>query len=309
MVHVPGAVDTAGERGGAGVSLRAVSMRAAYHTAGRVPGPFYRLAPVVAWTVWNLNPAWRRRLTRTMLPLCEGDRARARRAARRALQHVLEYYLDLVTLPRRDMSRFEQDHLEIFHNERLDLLRSNGPVLLVSAHTGNAEMAIQALTFRGRSFVALVERLEPRDWAEYMLRLRSSAGGTFLEANFAGVRSCIEALRRGGVVGVMGDRDIQHTGVCTSFFGRRVRLPRGPWELARRTGATVIPIFSTRKRGDQFRVYVEEPFVVEESEDAERDIRAAVERYVLLLERHLRRDPGQWAVLEDFWKVHACGEG
>lgn len=291
------------------MSAQAWAMRAAGLVAGRRPGPFYAVAPAVARVTWWLNPRVRRRLTRNMLPLCEGDRSRARREGLRALQHVLEYYLDLVTLPGRDMSRFEAEHLEIFHVERLELLRTNGAVLLVSAHTGNAELAIQALTYRGRSFVALVERLEPRDWAEYMLKLRSSAGGTFLETNFGGVRTCIETLRAGGVVGMMGDRDIQHTGVCTRLFDRPVRLPRGPWELARRTGALVIPIFSSRKRGDQFRIDVEEPFRVEETEDADGDIRAAVERFAGLLERHLRRDPGQWAVLEDFWRVHACGEG
>lgn len=291
------------------MSLRALTMRVAFYVAGRRPGPFYALAPLVARVVWELNPALRRRVIRNLLPLCEGDRRRARREGRRALQHVLAYYLDLVTLPHREMSRFEEEHLEIFHGERLELLRTNGAVLLVSAHTGNAELAIQALTYRGRAFVALVERLEPRDWAEYLLRLRSSAGGTFLEANFPGVRACIEALRSGGVVGMMGDRDIQHTGVCTELFGRAVRLPRGPWELARRTEALVIPIFSSRKRGDQFRIDVGEPFRVAASEDADADIRQAVERFAGLLEQHLRRDPGQWAVLEDFWRVHACGEG
>ncbi len=284
-------------------------MRAAYLLAGRWPGPFYGLAPIVARATWALRPGLRRRVIRNLLPVCDGDRVRARREGVRAVQHVLTYYLDMVTLPRREMARFEAEHLEIYHGERLELLRSNGAVLLVSAHTGNAELAIQALTYRGREFVALVERLEPRDWAEYMLRLRSSAGGTFLEANFAGVRACIETLRQGGVVGVMGDRDIQHTGVCTQLFGRSVRLPRGPWELARRTDALVIPIFSSRKRADQFRIDVEEPFRVGATDDADADIRGAVERFAALLERHLRRDPGQWAVLEDYWRVHACGEG
>ena len=291
------------------MSLRALMMRVAAQTAGRVPGVAYPLAPVVGWAVWHTSPATRRRVIRNMLPLCDGDPRRARREARRALTHVQAYFLDLATLPHRDMSRFEAEHLEIFHGQRLELLRSGEPVLLVSAHTGNAELAIQALTYRGRSFVALVERLEPRDWAEYMLKLRSSAGGTFLEAGFGGVRACIETLRNGGVVGVMGDRDIQHTGVCVRLFDRPVKLPRGPWELARRTGAIVLPIFSSRKRGDQFRIDVEEPFRVTETDDAEADIRGAAERFAGLLERHLRRDPGQWAVLEDFWRVHACGEG
>jgi predicted LPLAT superfamily acyltransferase len=52
---------------------------------------------------------------------------------------------------------------------------------------------------------------------------------------------------------------------------------------------------------------VGEPFVVERTADEDSDIRAAMARYVELFERHLRRDPGQWMVLEDFWRAHRCG--
>jgi KDO2-lipid IV(A) lauroyltransferase len=117
----------------------------------------------------------------------------------------------------------------------------------------------------------------------------------------------LAALKEGQIAGVMGDRDIQETGVCVTFCGRQVRVPRGPWELARRFDAPVLPVFSARKHGDQFRIDVGEAFHVARSGDLECDIRGAAERYVRLLEAQLRRDPGQWTVLEDFWKVHGCG--
>lgn len=276
---------------------------------GRFPALSYPFGWFAGWMAWNLRPAMRRRLTRTMLPLCGGNRRLARHAGLAACRHVAWYWIDLCTLRYRDLSRVEPDHLRLVNPQRLAVLSEPGPVIVVSAHTGNAELAIQALTYRGRPFVALVEPLQPRDFALELLRLRSVAGGKFHEASFGGLRACIETLEEGGLVGVMGDRDIQGSGVCVEFCGRTVKLPRGPWDLARRTGSLVLPVLSSRIRRDDFAVWVEEPIRVAQSADPERDIREAIERWCLILEKHLRRDPAQWTVLEDFWEVHRCGEG
>jgi KDO2-lipid IV(A) lauroyltransferase len=281
-------------------------MRVLRPIVARFPWVFYAVAHGVAGTAWLTRRDIRRMLVRNMLPLCDGDIARARREGRRAMRFVAQYYVDLASLPRRDMARFESEHLALVHGERLAVLEQPGPIVVVSAHTGNAELAVQALTFRGRSFVALVEELKPPAWSEYLLRLRAAAGGHFHEANFGGVRACVEALKAGQLVGVMGDRDIQGTGVCVTLFDREVRIPRGPWELARRTNALVLPVFCSRIERDDFAVWVGEAFRVASSDDMEADVAEAAERYTKLLEDHLKRDPAQWAFLEDFWKVHGC---
>ena len=276
--------------------------------AGRFPGLFYGVASVVGWAAWKTQTEWRGNLIRNLLPLCGGDPVRAQHESLRAYRNVARYWVDVTTLPYRHMANFERDHLQIENAERLAILDEPGALVAVSAHTGNVELAIQALTYRGRPFVALVERLDPPALMRYMLRLRSAAGAQFHEANFRGLRACVEALRQGQIVGVMGDRDIQGTGMCATLAGRQVRLPRGPWDLARRTGATVLPVFSHRIDGDDFRMFIEEPFRVEVTGDEDCDIRRAIERWASILEAHLQRDPGQWTVLEDFWSVHACAE-
>ncbi|MEO6396909.1 MAG: lysophospholipid acyltransferase family protein [Tepidiformaceae bacterium] len=280
--------------------------RLARPLVGRFPQFFYRLSPLAGWLAYHLRPAVRRNVVRNMLPLCDGDLRLAKREARQACQHVAQYWVDLASLPRRKMGRFEAERITLVHGERLALLEAPGPVVAVSAHMGNVELVIQALTYRGRDFIALVEAQKPPEWSHYLLELRSSTGGNFHEAGFGGLRSSLSALNHGQLVGLMGDRDIQQTGHCVELAGRKVKLPRGPWELARRSGAVLLPVFCSRTRRDFFDVYVEEPFCVARSEDPEADVRAAAERYARLLEAHLRRDPGQWAVLEDFWKAHAC---
>ncbi len=287
--------------------MRLLALRLLGPVAGRYPGPAYAVASTLGWLGWRLMPFERGRVLRNVLPLCDGDRERARKEGVKVFQNVARYWVDLVSMPYRDMSEFERQHLHIDHAERLKALEVAGPVVAVSAHTGNAELAVQALTWRGRPYVALVERLEPPGVAEHVARLRTSAGGTFHEADFQGLKALIAALRRGELIGVMGDRDIQHAGVCVRLAGRLVRLPRGPWDLARKTNALVVPIFTTRLHGDHFALHVEEPFQVPHTDDPEDDARVAAERFAAILEAHLQREPGQWAVLEDYWRVHGCG--
>lgn len=276
-------------------------------TIRRFPRLYYALSMAIGWGLFHGFPSYRRNVTRNMLPLCDGDLARARKQARRACQMSAQYYVDLIAMPRREhMENFERDHLTVFNGERLTVLEQSGPIVAVSTHTGNVELAVQALIYRGRHFVALVEALEPPEWSQEVLKMRSAIGGGFYEANFAGVRTCLEALKRGEVLGLMGDRDIQGTGICTELFGRHVRLPRGPWELARRGDALVLPVFCRRTHTDHFDVHVEEAFKVPRTSDAEGDLRWAAARFARLAEAHLRADPGQWLVLEDFWGVHAC---
>lgn len=289
--------------------LRLACLRLSAPIVGRMPWLFYQVALIAGRVAWEISPTRRRNLVRNMLPFVEGDQRRARAAGLRAFQNVARYWVDLTTLPHRRLATFERDHIHLIGGEHLHVLDRAGPVVVVSAHTGNAELVIQALTYRGRPFAALVETLDPPQFADSLLRLRSVAGGRFYEANFAGVRACLEALRGGGLVGVMGDRDIQGSGVPAVIAGRSVRLPRGPWELARRSGAVVLPVLTARRGADDFDVYVEEAFCVHPGGDPEAEVRRAVDRWAAVLERHLRRDPGQWTVLEDFWEAHRCGQG
>lgn len=290
------------------MSFRLWFMRMTQPFMGRFPGVFYLVAPWIGWVTFQIRPNMRRRLVRNMLPLVGGDQRAAKRAGLAASQNIAQYFVDLCTIPERMMERFEADHLELVHPERLAVLKESGPVIAMSAHSGNAELAIQALTFRGRPFVALVETQRPRAWSRYLLQLRSSAGGGFYETGFQGIRACLETLQEGGLVGFMGDRDIQGNGMCVELAGRHVRLPRGPWEIARRSRAVVLPVFTARIHNDHFRLFVEEPFWVAQTSDEERDILEAVTRFAGLLEEHLRRDPGQWAFTEDFWRDHSCGK-
>ncbi len=288
--------------------VKLLLLRLGVPLAGRAPWFFYRLAVAVGWVAWQVQPRRRQRVVNNLLLLCGGDERRARLQGIEVFKHVARYYVDLATLPRRDIARFERDHLRVVNGERLKVLDSPGPLLVLSAHTGNPELAVQGFTNRGRAFVALVEPLRPPALANYLLALRSSTGGAFFQADRRGVRACLDALRDGKLVAIIADRDIQGTGVCVDLCGRRVKLPRGPFELARRTHALLVPILAVREGVEDQVVFVEEPYCVLTTDDPEEDVRQAAQHWACILGAHLLRFPGQWKVLEDYWTVHACGE-
>ncbi len=306
MVHVPGDVAEASH---GDIVTKYWLLRLLIPAAARVPWVAYRMAAPTGWIAWRCRRRLRETLTRNLMPLCDGDRRRAGRAGRRACQNVVGYWIDMMTLARRDMREFERRHLTVENEGLAWPLAETGPVVIVSAHAGNPEMGAMAVTSRRREYVALVEPLEPPQFAELMGKLRARTGGRYHDAGIAGLRVCLETLRAGGVVALVADRDVQGTGVCVPFAGRSARMPRGPWDLARRTGATVLPVLTRRTGRDSFRVVVYEPFKVASTADREADVREAAARWAALLDLHIRRYPAQWTVLEDFWEVHGCGEG
>lgn len=274
---------------------------------GRFPQPAYALARAVGWLAWKLRRGARARVVDNLLPACGGDRGRAHGASLTAFRNVASYYVDLASFPYRDHASFEREHIQLVGEERVPALFEPGPVIIASGHTGNPELALIAMAQRGRRWVELVEPMQPPALGRELARLREAGGGVVAEADLGGTRRALRELREGGLVALVVDRDLSGGGVCVTLLGRRALLPRGPWEMARRTGATVAPLFAARRFADDQTVWIEEPFTVPGDGDPEEAIRAAAQRWADLFGAHLRRDPGQWTVLEPFWEAHACG--
>lgn len=286
--------------------LSSLALRVAAPCVRCFPGTSRVLARLAARTAWRLRPITRSRVVRNLLPACNGDRAHAREASRKVFENVALYYLEALTLPSLNVMALEANRLEVVNPEHLTAIPAVRPVVIVSAHMGNPELAIHGLLGRDRPFAAIVEPLADRSFAHRFLGLRRSAGSDFVEATPGGLLHAVRLLRGGGVVALLGDRDIQHNGICVSLLGRRAHLPRGPWDLARRSDAWVSPGFCFRLPDRRIRVTFEAPFTVDKTPDAEGDIVTAAQRWAKLFESHLRSDPGQWVVLEDFWANYGC---
>lgn len=284
--------------------LKFILYWATFNTLGRLPLPFlYGVMGVVASIAYRLVPGVRRNLDENLRHVIPGaSEAKRRSHAKRVLRNVALYYADTAHLPHMDLKHFFEKRLVfegLDENLRPAIARGKGAIIL-GAHMGNPELAIQGLAHLGIDVLALTEPVHPR-MSKLMDRHRASQGITFAPVSVGSVKRVFQTLKRGGVVALMGDRDIEGPKQKLPFFGVPTLMPTGPIEVGLRTGAPILPCFCARKSKYVIEAWIEEPLMLTRTDDFEADVRAGMTEYIQRLESRLRADPGQWAVIEAIW--------
>jgi lauroyl/myristoyl acyltransferase len=181
-------------------------------------------------------------------------------------------------------------------------------VIFVTAHIGQWELSSQLASHGVRRPVHVVreEEMDPeaqRFVAELVQEMSADGVTTHFASDDPRLGIALaEALRRGEVVALQGDRPrAQGRTQAAQLFGRPIRLPVGPQALARATGAALIPVFSFREGRYAFRVVVRPPIEVARTRDREADVAGAVQRLAGEIEWAIRRAPYQWFCLRRLW--------
>lgn len=222
--------------------------------------------------------------------------------ARRVFRNAAKNYFDLFRLP-----RVPADHVErllTIHNwERIeDTLGMGRGLILATAHFGNFDLVGQVLAGRSFRVTALAEPLRPPRLFELVTSLRNCRGLRFEPVGPAALRAVLRALRRGEIVGLACDRDLQGNGQIVPFFGEEARLPAGAFFLAIKTGAPIVPAFVVREKNNSFTAFVEEPIFLEGSRSEDSLVYNGARLMASLLEKYIGRYPDQWVVFEPIWK-------
>ena len=281
-------------------------MRLSYVLLGWLPLRFlYVFARIAGDAAFLLRSGVRRDVIGNMRQVMGPQAAEreVRRAAREAFRNATRYYADLFHIPHMDSERFSKERLDLAGLEYLEEAKRSGcGAVVVSAHFGNPEMAVQGVAAAGYPVLGLTEPLQPPQLSEFTDWLRSRHGNEYLSVGFGAVKEAIRRIKRGGIVALLVDRDVGGTGVPMRFCGAETAMPLGAVDLALRTGAFLIPAWAWRIDGYRMCVRIGPPLDLVRTGDAERDVRTNGERLLALVEERLRSDPGQWAVLEAIWR-------
>jgi len=174
------------------------------------------------------------------------------------------------------------------------LARKKG-VIALSAHLGNFTIIGTRLAAGGYPFSAVVKHPRDQGFARLTDRYRASVGVKTISAKprREAARQILKALRRNEVVLLIAD-EFKSGGVEVEFLGRTAPAPRGPATLALRTGAAVIPIFSTRDAEDHLILRIGQEIDLIRTGDMQGDVTANVTLFTRHLEAAIRRYPEQW---------------
>jgi KDO2-lipid IV(A) lauroyltransferase len=276
-----------------------------FRVLGRLPlGALYAIADFVAWVGYRTARGSRENVLSNLRHVMQDapDR-KVEAAAKQVFRNAAYYYADTAYMPRLSPREFYEKRLTV---EGIDeLLRpsiaSGRGVIMLTAHFGNPEIVGQALIHLGIKVLALTEPLEPPRLSRLMDQQRSSHGHEFAPVGMASVKKVLRTLKSGGVVVLTGDRDIKGPRQKLPFMGCEAWMPTGPFEVAVRTGAIVIPSFSYRRR-EKFVALMEQPLDIKNTGNMEADSRDGALQFIAHLERHLLKEPAQWAVLERIWE-------
>lgn len=181
------------------------------------------------------------------------------------------------------------------------LAKGRGVILLLS-HVGSTVMLLAALAERGyrmRVVVALTAEFGHRTsrWLERrVMRAKLSCWRherVEIELWRPGVslRRLYRALARGEIVVVHGDAARGGRFVRAPFLGRVLTLPAGPFVIAERTGAAVVPAFIVRDADGRQRVLLEPGIAVGRASWTVED---AAAQYADRLGAQVSARPEQW---------------
>lgn len=180
----------------------------------------------------------RRNLTRVV-----GAENVTRALVRDAMRSYARYWNEAFRLPALagDPQLLERLDAEVQGREHIEATLSRGRGLILTLpHSGNWDMAGMWLVSRYGGFATVAERLRPEALFDAFVDYRQSLGFEVLAATGSAAppfERLKEVLSGGGIVCLMGERDMTPRGVPVSFFDEETTLPAGPAKLALETGA------------------------------------------------------------------------
>jgi KDO2-lipid IV(A) lauroyltransferase len=157
---------------------------------------------------------------------------------------------------------------------------------------------------RGLAITIPAERVEPPELYDYLTALRTSKGLKLIPVD-GPMLELFRTLRRGGVAGIAGDRNVTAGGALVDFFHAPARLPDGHVRLAMHTGAPLILGFSRRLGQDAYEARFLPHFCFPEEGSEEERFAAGMAYVVRGLEEAIGAQPEQWAITAPMWPARA----
>lgn len=218
------------------------------------------------------------------------------------------HWIDFFRWSQQPDGRIEAAVAAVEGGEYYEAARASGRgTLLLTAHMGNPEVGAVALGKTKEPVTLLYWRDRFATAEEFRTRMRAlgRVRGIPVDASPFSVVPALRVLREGGILAAHGDRDFNNAGWPVDFFGAPARFPPGPFLLACRANAVIVPVFFLLEADRRFRVIYERPIELKPGGDEKSKVRQAMASWVEVLQRRIAERPHQWYCFYPFWESTA----
>jgi Kdo2-lipid IVA lauroyltransferase/acyltransferase len=241
----------------------------------------------------NLQHAFPGRYTETEL----------RQMVQATYRHFCTVLIEIIQLPRKLHVNNWRYHLNANNGKALvECLLSGRPLLIVTGHFGNWEMAGYVLGLLGFTTHAIARPLDNPYLDAFLRRFREKTGQKIL-AKHGDFEQMQALLDRGGVLATLADQDAGRRGLFVDFFGRPASTHKAIALLAleHRVPMAVTGTYKVSQPMN-YELVTEDIIFPEDYDGAADAVRQITQRFTSALERLVRRAPEQYFWLHRRWK-------
>ena len=245
---------------------------------------------------------------RRVLDAGPDDDALVDRWAHRSFRAYARYWVEGARLGRTPPTEVEERTFVRGLDYLVDGMAAGNGVIMALPHVGSWEYGGAFLATQDLPMTSVAERLEPPELFDFFVEQRAAMGLTIVPLDAHSGSSLMSTLRRGGLVGLLSDRDVAGNGVEVDFFGERTTMPPGPATLALRTGAVLVTGAVYSGPGSDHRAIVEPPLDTSRQGSLRADVSRLTQEIATRFEGLIRRAPEQWHVFQPLWLADRVGE-
>ena len=187
-------------------------------------------------------------------------------------------------------------------NDAEILKKNNKPIVFFSGHFANFELMAKCLRELGFNIGAIYRPLNNIFLNPIMEFIRKKYICPIqIEKGSNGTKKLIKHISNNNPLALMVDQRLSSS-IRVPFFDQPATTTITPAQLAIKYDALLVPVFLKRLEKTNFEFFIEEPLMINRTNDYDKDIFNITQIMNIKIEEFIKRDPAHWLWSHDRWK-------
>lgn len=216
-----------------------------------------------------------------------------------ALKSYLRYWCDTFRIHRWSQGRIASTVTTVGDEYLRTPMGEGRGVIIALPHSGNWDHAGAYFCNQGIPLVTVAEVLKPERLFRKFLQYREEMGFEVLGLDARAFTTLIKRAREKRLIALVADRDLSHSGIPVTFFGKTAKMPAGPAILAIKEGVPlVVAHVSYNQLGIDIAFHpIEIPSTGSDEERVKETVQAIADSFEIGISAH----PEDWHMLQRIW--------